>query len=407
MRFLVALVAAFSIGHAYRTLPAALGPAIAAELALEPWALGVFGGAFNVVFAAMQLPIGVALDRVPLRRLVAALLATAALGAAVGASATSLPALVASQALFGIGCSGLWLAVCVHVARSRPASDFAWTTTVCASLGSSGMFLTTTPLALVVEAAGWRVAMACVGALTLALLALVLATRDDGAPAPRRAEAGPEASMARLLRVPAIFAGALLGLVSYGCLLAIRGLWVGPYLEQAQGLSPSAAGNVAFIVSAVMIAAPLAFGLADRRGWPRAPMLAAGFLVAAAALLLLGALRPGPWLAAVLLVVFATGASAFVLQYADIRAAAPPGSEGRALSLLNLAFLIGVASCQVGAGALLAALGRHLDPAEAYGVVLALLGAVLAIAALAFLVLRLRDQRVAGASRIQEPASKP
>ena len=54
MRFLVALVAAFSIGHAYRTLPAALAPAIAAELALEPWALGVFGGAFNVVFAAMH-----------------------------------------------------------------------------------------------------------------------------------------------------------------------------------------------------------------------------------------------------------------------------------------------------------------------------------------------------------------
>ena len=37
---------------------------------------------------------------------------------------------------------------------------------------------------------------------------------------------------------------------------------------------------------------------------------------------------------------------------------------------------------------------------------LALLGAVLAIAALAFLVLRRRDQRAAGASRIQEPASK-
>jgi predicted MFS family arabinose efflux permease len=212
--------------------------------------------------------------------------------------------------------------------------------------------------------------------------------------------------MAQLLRVPAIFAGALLGLVSYGCLLAIRGLWVGPYLEQAQGLSPSAAGNVAFLVSAVMIAAPLAFGLADRRGWPRAPMLAAGFLVAAAALLLLGALRPGPLLAAALLVVFAAGASAFVLQYADIRAAAPPGQEGRALSLLNLAFLVGVAACQVGAGALLAALGARLDPAEAYGTVLAVLGVVLAIAALAFLALRLRDQRAAGASRIQEPASK-
>ena len=65
-----------------------------------------------------------------------------------------------------------------------------------------------------------------------------------------------------------------------------------------------------------------------------------------------------------------------------------------------------MASCQVGAGALLAALGARMAPADAHGAVLALLGVLLALAALAFLFLRLRAQRAAGPPAIQDPASK-
>jgi len=156
---------------------------------------------------------------------------------------------------------------------------------------------------------------------------------------------------------------------------------------------------VALLVSAVMIAAPLAFGQADRRGVARAPLLGGGFAIAAASLLALGLGAPGPVAATVLLVVFAAGASAFVLQYADIRAAAPPGQEGRALSLLNLAFLIGVAGCQIGGGALLAALPATLAPAAAQGAVMVAMGALLLGAALLFLVLTRAAQRGIGASR--------
>lgn len=388
MPFLVALVAAFSIGHAYRTLPAALAPALSADLGLEPWALGVFGGAFNIVFAAMQLPIGIALDRLDLRHVVAALLAAALAGTVLHALAGGLAMLVAAQALIGVGCSGLWLAVCVHVARIRPPAEFAWITTIAAAVGSAGMFLTTTPLALVIADQGWRSAVAAVGVLCLALLIAVLLTPASGGtrapPAPGGAAA---ASLRDLLRVPRIAACVVLGLVSYGTLLAIRGLWVGPYLEQAHALTPIQAGNVAFAMSVVMIVAPLAFGYADRRGADRARLIAAGFLTAGAALLLLGLARPGIVPAGVLLLVFAAGASAFVLQYADMRAAAPPGQAGRALSVLNLAFLIGVAACQIGAGWVLAAFQRAMAAPAAHAGVMAVLGALLSLAALAYAVL--------------------
>jgi predicted MFS family arabinose efflux permease len=187
--------------------------------------------------------------------------------------------------------------------------------------------------------------------------------------------------------------------VSYGSLLAIRGLWVGPYLEHAHGLTATVAGHVALLVSAVMIAAPLAFGHADRRGVARRPMLGGGLTIAAASLLVLGLGAPGPVAATLLLVVFAASASAFVLQYADLRAAAPPGQEGRALSLINLAFLIGVAGCQIGGGALLAALPAALAPAAAQGAVMAAMGALLLGAALSFLVLTRAPQPGIGASR--------
>jgi predicted MFS family arabinose efflux permease len=400
MHFLVALVAAFSIGHVFRTLPAALAPSLTQDLALDGWALGLYGGAFNVVFAAMQLPIGHALDRVALRALVSILLVAAALGAALTAAAGSLATLLVAQGLLGIGCSGLWLACCVHVARIRPQAAFAWITTLCAAAGSSGMFLTGTPLALAILGFGWRAAMLAIAIATLALLLMVLLTpAPGGTRPPPRAAGAPRAGFVALLAQPRIRAGVLLGLVSYGCLLAIRGLWVGPYLEHAQGLTATTAGHVALLVSAVMIAAPLAFGQADRRGVARAPLLGGGFAIAAASLLALGLGAPGPVAATVLLVVFAAGASAFVLQYADIRAAAPPGQEGRALSLLNLAFLIGVAGCQIGGGALLAALPATLAPAAAQGAVMVAMGALLLGAALLFLVLTRAAQRGIGASR--------
>jgi predicted MFS family arabinose efflux permease len=385
MPFLVALVAAFSIGHAFRTMPAALAPALAADLGLEPWALGVFGGAFSVVFAAMQLPIGIALDRHDARRVVAALLATALAGTALHALARDLAMLVAAQALIGVGCSGLWLAVCVHVARTRPQEEFAWVTTIAAAVGSAGMFVTTTPLALIVAAQGWRSGVAAIGGLCLVLLLAVLFVPAPSGPRAASATGTRDtAGLGVLLRIAPLGACVGLGLVSYGTLLAIRGLWVGPYLEKTHALPPIEAGHVAFALSVVMILAPLAFGHADRRGADRARLIAAGFLTAGAALLLLGLARPGIALACVLLMVFAAGASAFVLQYAEVRAAAPPGQAGRALSILNLAFLIGVAACQIAAGWVLAAFERVMDPPAAHAGLMALFGAILLVASIAY-----------------------
>jgi predicted MFS family arabinose efflux permease len=393
MPFLVTLVAAFSIGHVYRTLPSALAPELSADLGLEPWALGVFGGAFNVVFAAMQLPIGIALDRFDLRRVVMSLLAAAIAGTILHALAADLAMLVAAQALIGVGCSGLWLAVCVYVARIRPPEEFAWITTIGAAIGSGGMFLTTTPLALVIEESSWRIAVMVVGILAALLFAAVALTpaREGTRPAAGGAKQAT-ASLGQLLRIPRIGAGVLLGLVSYGALLAIRGLWVGPYLEAVHELPPIPAGNVTFLLSAVMIAAPLALGYADRRGADRARLIGAGFTVAGVALILLGMLSPGVVLATVLLLVFAAGASAFVLQYADVRAVAPPGQAGRALSVLNLAFLIGVAGCQIGAGWALALFQRTLSVPASYAATLLLLGALLTVAALAYAVLVRRSR---------------
>lgn len=388
MAFLVALVAAFSIGHAYRTLPAVLAPALAGEFGLESWALGVYGAAFPLTFLAMQVPVGIALDRYDLRRIVMMLLAASLAGAGVLSMSRGLGGLVASQVLVGIGCSGLWLACCVHIARIYPAREFAWISTIAAAVGSGGMFITTTPLAAVIEHASWRLAAILVAMLTLGLIAWVaLAPGNGGGRRAPSAEASRPVALRDLLAIPRLLASLILGLVSYGGLLAIRGLWVGPFLETVHGLSPTRAGTIVFAISLVMILAPLAFGLADRRGVDRRRMLASTYAAAGLALIAIGMVHPGVWMATALLVLFATAASAFVLQYADVREAAPESQAGRALSLLNIAFLVGVAVCQIGAGALLATLERGLGVAAAYGIVFTSLGALLVAAAIAYAVI--------------------
>ena len=88
-----AFAAAYFLSYFYRTINAVISPELTRELSLAPGALGFLTSAYFVAFAAMQLPLGMLLDRYGPRRVEPALLAVAASGALVFAFADTLPGL--------------------------------------------------------------------------------------------------------------------------------------------------------------------------------------------------------------------------------------------------------------------------------------------------------------------------
>src|SRR5690606_33761388 len=95
--------------------------------------------------------------------------------------------------------------------------------------GSLGNIAGSIPLAMLVEAIGWRASLFGLAATTLAVAAaLALVIRD---PERVTAEGGARGSILDLMRLPGFWAILPLMAVAYAPAASIRGLWAGPMLS--------------------------------------------------------------------------------------------------------------------------------------------------------------------------------
>ncbi len=128
LRRAVVIFSAFAFAYFFsallRAVTATLAPVFSTELGLRAGDLGLLAGAYFFGFAAMQLPLGRALDRWGPRRTLLALLAVAVLGCAAFAVAPDLPAMIAARVLIGAGVGACLMAPSLATAACfrRPPS---------------------------------------------------------------------------------------------------------------------------------------------------------------------------------------------------------------------------------------------------------------------------------------------
>src|SRR5437762_13898535 len=91
--------AGYFLAFFFRNVNAIISKDLAREFSLTPADLGFLTSMYLLAFAAIQLPLGVLLDRYGPRRVVAALLCSAAAGALVFALANNLTTLSLGRAL--------------------------------------------------------------------------------------------------------------------------------------------------------------------------------------------------------------------------------------------------------------------------------------------------------------------
>ena len=350
---LAALTSTFALSQAFRTVPAIIVGQIGAEFSISPQAIGDFAGAFSIAFGGMQLLIGVALDRFGPRRTICTLFPLAIFGSAVSALAPNFGVLVAGQIVLGISCAPAYISTLVFIVRRYPAHRFAALSGLAMSLGGLGMLITSTPLAWVVQAWGWRNAFVVLGVASVVSLGACLILIDE-----RKEDRAGEESLGEAIRgIGPIFrmpqtAGILcLGAVLYGTFLAVRTPWIVPLFQQRYDYSLVDAGNVVLAFSFAMVVSPLFFGRLDPGGRKRRFLIIAMTYVMAAFIAALGVGgKPGPafdWFFAVTLsVVSGCG----MLEYPDLRSSYPAAVVGRAIALLNMAMFFGVALVQWIAG---------------------------------------------------------
>ncbi|MBI3699103.1 MAG: MFS transporter [Afipia sp.] len=347
---LSAFVAVYILSNVFRTLPAVVAPGIGQDFALSIQSVGYFSAAYNFAFGAMQLFVGIAIDRFGPGRTVTWSFAVATFGSFLSCIAPNFPILLVSQVLIGIGCSAVFLGSLVFVSKYFSPDRFAVLSGLVLGLGGLGMLITATPLAYVVEMWSWRAAFIVVSlAAVFAIAACFLWVDKKEVQTTAQETVGQSFRLVgSLLRRRGTVAILLLGGVCYACMISFRGFWIVPFLSERQGLSLIQSGNVVLVLSVLMTLSPFVFGWIDPGGKSRRYLIVASALAMSVGVLWLGFSYQKP-LTTTLIGIVAIGAlSGFtILQYADVRSSYEPAVIGRALSLLNMSVFLGAAIVQM------------------------------------------------------------
>jgi predicted MFS family arabinose efflux permease len=349
---IAALVCGYLLSQFYRAFLAVLAPVLTAELGATPAELASASGWWFLAFAAMQLPIGLALDRIGPRRTAGGLMLVGAAGAVVFALATQPWHLDLAMALIGVGCAPVLMAGYFIFARSFPPAVFGTMAGVMIGVGAMGNVAASLPLSAAVEAFGWRETVwglaAFTGIVALAILALV---RD-----PPRLEDHAKGSLLDLLRMPAIWPILAMMAVCYMPIAGLRGLWVGPYFADVHRFDAGQIGQVGLWIGLAMVLGNFAYGALDRWVGSRKWVIFTGNALTVLCLFGLWAFADAPPIvAAGLLVAAGLFGASFPMVVAHGRAFIPPHLMGRGVTLLNLFGIAPIGLAQIVTGRIHAA----------------------------------------------------
>lgn len=354
-RVVASLGVAYIASQFFRTCMAAVAPEMMRELALAPEAMGALTGAFFAAFALVQMPFGMAIDRLGARLVVFWSLMIAVLGAFLFAAASGTFDLGLGRVLQGVGCAAVLLGALVVGSRWYPPDRFAQVSGTAVAIGMTGTIAATLPLAWAAQAFGWRACFAAAGVATGLLATLVLFNVKDAPPGhayfSRRVENAREVvtGLRAVFAYPKMPYLAVMQFVAYAALVTVAGLWGGPFLFDLFDMAPVARGFVLFGMSVAMMCGNLFYGRIDRIVDSRKKVVLAAAAISATTLVLLG-FAVEIWQAAALMILLGFSSSYMSVLHAHGRTIFPPHLIGRGLSVLNMSVMLGSAVMQAACG---------------------------------------------------------
>ena len=297
-----------------------------------------------LVYAGLQIPVGLLVDRFGSRAMIVGGAVLMGLGQLQLAFADSIPAGVAGRVLVGAGDAMTFISVIRLIPLWFAPARVPLVTQLTGMSGQLGQLFSVLPFAFVLHTSGWTPAflmLAGMSALAVLLVALFLQDAPPGTarPAPQQGFRATGASLARAWRQP----GTRLGMWSHftiqfsGTVFAMT--WGYPFLISGQGLDAgTVAALMALYVAAAMAVGPFIGRFVSRHPLRRSTMV---LLIAAAtaagwAAVLFTPGRAPLWLLAGLVVVLAIGGPGSMIGFDFARTFNPAHRIGTATGIVNV-----------------------------------------------------------------------
>jgi MFS family permease len=241
------------------------------------------------VYAAMQVPTGVLVDRYGPRRLL--VIASLVMGGAqlLFATVSSYPAALVARALLGCGDAMTFVSVLRFAAAKFSPQRYPLLVALTSLCGMGGNLVATLPLALTLRHVGWTTAFGSAALLSLVAAIAVWLLLPDATPTPRTVRGAAELragirNVSTRVRSAWALPGTRLGFwVHFASMSAATGfsvLWGSPYLIKVDGFDTAGAGAVLMYgVVAAAVASPVIGWLIGHRPIVRVPLSLAICLV--------------------------------------------------------------------------------------------------------------------------------
>ena len=297
-----------------------------------------------LVYAGLQVPVGVLLDRFGSVRLVVAGGLIMAAGQALMATTTGVEGAVLARILVGAGDAMTFISVLRLVPQWFPARRVPVLTQLTGLVGQAGQVLSAVPLAALLAAQGWSTAfLGTAGAGVFVALVALVALRDSPQ---QRLSTGPAVTMRRLgadLSSACRHPGTRLGLWTHfttqftGTVFAL--MWGFPFLIAGQGLPRATASALLTLFVLVGMAAGPLIGMLVQRHPLRRSWLVLAIIAANAGAWTLVLVWPGqaPMPVLVLLgVALGLGGPGSMIGFDYARTFNPPDRLGTATGVVNV-----------------------------------------------------------------------
>lgn len=310
---------------------------------VEATALAFFTVLQLIVYAGMQIPVGVLLDRFGSRAMLVCGLVLMTAGQVTFAFATTFPVAVASRAVLGAGDAMIFVSVIRLVSVWFLVRQSPLITQLTGQVGQLGAIAAAAPLTLALQALGWTRSFALASSVGVVLMVAVLSLVKDSPYRTDRVEQVKLRALTRSLRLVWGNPGTRLGMwthfVSQFSTTVFAMLWGFPFLVRGQGMTPEAAGVLLMVMTGwVVVGGLLLSWLVGRYPFYRSWIVLSvvGLMAAAWSVVLV---RPDPspvWLLVVLVCLTASGGPASMIGFDLARSFTPVESSGRANGVVNI-----------------------------------------------------------------------
>ncbi|WP_125098809.1 MFS transporter [Leucobacter chromiireducens] len=375
----------YAVAIINRSSLSALGPAAQDHFGIDATTLALFPMIQLIVYAGLQIPVGVLLDRIGATSMLLTGSLLMVVGQALMATVADVRLAILARVLVGAGDACTFISVMRILPEWFAPRQLPTVSQLTGLIGQAGQLVSVAPLALLVSVAGWMtgfLGLAAVGLLSALLAALVLRSRPGAVTLAERVtgrtsklsrnarglgglQQGGAAEMAppstemlpiikeprmrglrfwsqarRLLRLPGVRLAYWVHFTSPFAMNVFLLLWGTPFLVGGVGLSQPAAGGLLSLtvlssMFAGLVLGPISSRFLERRVWVNLSIAIGIAAVWIAVLLWPG--TPPMWLLVVLLVVMPLGGPASMIAFEVARSHTPRSLSGFATGLVNTA----------------------------------------------------------------------